>query len=231
MSSTRTILAIETSTLTAEVAIARGAIGAAPDAIEIASHGVSGANTHSEVLLGLVDAALRDAKLELGDVDAVAVGAGPGSFTGLRIGMAMAKGLAFATGRPLYALSSLAAMAMECHLEHHRDDRIIVPILDARRREVFIGAYRVRASRAEILAPESVMPPADTGTWVAALVRSTGHSVDDEPIVTIGSGFELYEDAVQASLAAVSAPIARVAAGKQTPSARAVAVLALSADG
>ena len=76
------------------------------------------------------------------DLDAVAIGAGPGSFTGLRIGMATAKGIAFAAECPLWAVSSLAALA---HAAGRDPDAIVVAVLDARRGEVYAGAYRATA--------------------------------------------------------------------------------------
>src|SRR5437870_4004968 len=100
------ILALDTSTWTASVAISdeRGVV--------IAS-GEARTETHSENLLPLIASVVAQAAIAARDLDAVAVGVGPGSFTGLRIGLATAKGVAFAAGRPLWAVSSLAAIALE----------------------------------------------------------------------------------------------------------------------
>jgi len=102
------------------------------------------------------------------ELDAIAVGAGPGSFTGLRIGMATAKGIAFAARRPLWAVSSLAALAhdAETHLANQQlfghVDGVIVAVLDARRAEIFAGIYRHGA----LLAPERVLAPTELAAWV-----------------------------------------------------------------
>src|SRR5688572_19297018 len=99
------ILGLDTSTLTASVAVVRdGAVVAAADVATRA---------HGDVLLTAIDEVVRAAGMTAASLDAIAAGAGPGSFTGLRIGMATAKGIAFAAGRPLYVISSLAALAAD----------------------------------------------------------------------------------------------------------------------
>jgi tRNA threonylcarbamoyl adenosine modification protein YeaZ len=123
-------------------------------------------------LLVAVDRVCRDAGVAPGALDAIAVGAGPGSFTGLRIGMATAKGIAFAARRPLWAVSSLAALADDAvrelaelqRLTHA--DGVICAVLDARRGEVFAGCFR----HGTALAAERVLAPAALAPWVAELV-------------------------------------------------------------
>jgi tRNA threonylcarbamoyladenosine biosynthesis protein TsaB len=123
-------------------------------------------------LLVAIDRVCRDAGVAPGALDAIAVGAGPGSFTGLRIGMATAKGIAFAARRPLWAVSSLAALADDAARElaaQHRlthADGVICAVLDARRGEVFAGCFRHGAA----LAAERVLAPAALAPWVAELV-------------------------------------------------------------
>ncbi len=115
---TRTILAIDTSTLIASTAIVCGS--------NVLAQHESGVNTHSERLLSLIDACLQDAHKDLRtDIDAIALGAGPGSFTGLRIGMATAKGLCYAANKPLWLASSLAALALEA-LSETKERTIVV---------------------------------------------------------------------------------------------------------
>jgi tRNA threonylcarbamoyladenosine biosynthesis protein TsaB len=142
-------------------------------------------------VLVLIDALFSDANLRPLDIDAVAVGAGPGSFTGLRIGMATAKGIAFAAGRPLWAVSSLAAVA-DVELASH-PSTLVVAVLDARRGEVYVGAYRRHTSRdgRPSLVPageEHVLPPAELARFVAAArahpdehVRFTGDAAAAHP--------------------------------------------------
>ena len=94
--------------------------------------------THSETLLELCDEVFRRAKLTPADVDLFAVTAGPGSFTGLRIGMGIIKGMAFAADKPCVAVPTLEAVAFGmCPT-----DRVVVPVCDARRGRVYCGAFR-----------------------------------------------------------------------------------------
>ena len=99
-------------------------------------------NTHSEKLLVLVDTLLQELHLTMAEIDAVAVAQGPGSFTGLRIGMATAKGLAQGGGKKLIAVPTLDALA-------HRMSGVsglICPILHAKRNEVYTAAYQCSAT-------------------------------------------------------------------------------------
>jgi tRNA threonylcarbamoyladenosine biosynthesis protein TsaB len=110
---------------------------------------------HRADLLVLIDAVCRAAGVAPADLDAIAVGAGPGSFTGLRIGMATAKGIAFAAGKPLWAVSSLAALAFPV------DKPLVTAVLDARRGEIYAGVYRRTAGLPVLDGEERVMPPND----------------------------------------------------------------------
>jgi tRNA threonylcarbamoyladenosine biosynthesis protein TsaB len=140
------VLAIDTSTRTTSVALA------GRERVSV-NHG------HSDVLVQ-VDALCRELGLSPAQLDAVTVGAGPGSFTGLRIGMATAKGIAFAAGKPLWAVSSLAALAWRAR---DRDADVIVAVLDARRGEIYAGCF---ARDLAALAPERVMAPGDLAGWM-----------------------------------------------------------------
>jgi tRNA threonylcarbamoyladenosine biosynthesis protein TsaB len=122
------ILALDTATRRASVAICRGS--------DVLAEGSREVTTHSEGLMPLVDEMLRQSGVATADLDAVVCGVGPGSFTGLRIGMATAKGLCFAAGKPLYGVSSLQALALGA------GEGLVAAVLDARRREVYLGLYR-----------------------------------------------------------------------------------------
>ena len=136
-------------------------------------------------VLPLIDALFRELSLAPGAVDAIAVGAGPGSFTGLRIGMATAKGIAFAARRPLWAVSSLGALA---HAELAREPTgVVVAVLDARRGEVYAGAYRRVDGQTRAAGDERVLPPTQLSELGAAArqkderVRYAGDALDTYP--------------------------------------------------
>ena len=95
--------------------------------------------THSQTLMTLVDTCLKNADKTLSVVDAVAVAAGPGSFTGVRIGVAAAKGLCFADHIPLYAISTLEAMALSAAVPGYT----ICPVMDARCEQVYTALFTV----------------------------------------------------------------------------------------
>ena len=133
---------------------------------------------HAQRLLGLSAELLAAAGLGWADVELLAVGAGPGSYTGLRIALASARGIARAHGARIVGVSSLRALAEPLC------GRAAVAVLDARRGEAFIAAYR---DGAELLAP-SVCAPAELG----ALARSTGSGA-----LAIGDGALRYRDQLE----------------------------------
>jgi tRNA threonylcarbamoyladenosine biosynthesis protein TsaB len=151
------VLGIDTSTLSASIALVE-------DGREIGSlvHDASG--RRSADLLVAIDALCTEARLSPADLDAIAIGAGPGSFTGLRIGMATAKGIAFAAGKPLWSVSSLAALAHDAR-RVAPSSAGVVAVLDARRGEVFARCDRDGA----VVGEERVMPPAELVRWVTSL--------------------------------------------------------------
>lgn len=201
------VLALDTSTLRASVALVQEEQGQAP---RVLAEGESDSARHSDNLLPLIDQVLSEAGLAVADVQAVAVGAGPGSFTGLRIGMATAKGLAFSLNVPLWAASSLAALALNAAAALD-PSAIVVAALDARRDEIFAGAFRVTAdSMIESLGPEAVLAPRDLATHLRQLgVSSIAHIVGDavaaypDELSSAGSLFVAHVD-VRATPSAVS---------------------------
>lgn len=124
------ILGIESAGITASAAIWE-------DDMLTAEYTVNYKKTHSQTLLPMIDEIVSMTETDLETVDAIAVSAGPGSFTGLRIGSATAKGLGQALGKPLVHVPTLDAMAYQCY----GTDRIICPIMDARRSQVYCGVY------------------------------------------------------------------------------------------
>ncbi len=201
------ILAIDTSTWTASVAVTdeHGAVIA---------DGEARTETHSENLLPLVADVVARAGVAPRELDAVAVGVGPGSFTGLRVGLATAKGVAFAAARPLWAVSSLAALALE--LAAAGDAALLVPVLDARRAEIFVGFYRRAGDVVVSAAAERVLAPSALAETLASVRRP------DETAALAGDALAAYLD-VLAAIAGTVRPACRA-----TPAAAAVARLALA---
>jgi tRNA threonylcarbamoyladenosine biosynthesis protein TsaB len=212
------ILAIDTSTLETSVAVVAGT-AAAPRVLALSE---SQAHDHSSSVLQRVEQALAAAALTLADLDGLAIGAGPGSFTGLRIGMSTAKGLAFATGKPLWAVSSLAALALDVdRLVEIEPDALVMPLIDARRGEVFAGFYRVAQGAAQALADERVLAPEALSDAIAEVTRASRVT----RILALGDGLDAHADALAAALAG---RVERVPGARPTPSAVAVARLALA---
>ena len=106
-------------------------------------------NSHAEILNTLVQQSLDDARLRMSDLDAVAVSSGPGSYTGLRIGLSTAKGLCYALGIPLIGISTLDALAQAAIAAHGDREAYYLPMIDARRMEVYTAVYDSEGERVE----------------------------------------------------------------------------------
>lgn len=130
------IIAIDSSGLVASVAIVE-------DEEVIAEYNVQYKKTHSQTLLPMLDELKKMVELDLQTVDAIAIAKGPGSFTGLRIGSATAKGLGLALEIPIIEIPTLDGLA--CNL--YGTDKIVCPIMDARRNQVYTGLYSYREER------------------------------------------------------------------------------------
>lgn len=125
------ILALDSSGNVASVAVLE-------DDNLLAEYTVNYKKTHSQTLLPMLDEICRMTESDLSGIDAIAVAAGPGSFTGLRIGSATAKGLGLALQKPLVGVPTLAAMAYNLY----NTPGLICPMMDARRNQVYTGIYR-----------------------------------------------------------------------------------------
>lgn len=144
------ILNIETATKNCSVSIAENG------EILVLKELNSGNYSHAEVLHPFIFAILKDVNLTAKNIDAIAVSKGPGSYTGLRIGVSAAKGLCFALNKPLIAIETLTSLSYAISI----DDGFIVPMLDARRMEVYAAVYngkheQVRDIKAEIIDKDS----------------------------------------------------------------------------
>jgi tRNA threonylcarbamoyladenosine biosynthesis protein TsaB len=154
---------------------------------------------HAARLLVLVEGLLAEAGTGWDEVGRIAVGAGPGGFTGLRIGIATARALAQATGVPLVPVSSLAALAAGSG----DPDGTVAAVLDARRGEVFAGVY---AGRRELMAP-AALPPVELAERLLAL---------DAPVRAVGDGAVRFRPELEVAGIAVPADgstVHRIAAG------------------
>ena len=130
------ILNIETATDTCSVALAI-------DGKMVALREISGERNHAALLTTFIGNCCNEAGVTLHEIDAVAVSKGPGSFTGLRIGTSTAKGICYATGKPLLAVNSLQAMASNFVIAHGNlsEGDLLVPLIDARRMEVYHAIF------------------------------------------------------------------------------------------
>lgn len=135
--------------------------------------------THSRTLMPIVEGILKNTELTVSQMDAIAVAAGPGSFTGIRIGVAAAKGLAFAADKPAIGVSTLAAMARNvAHV-----DGLIVCAMDARRQQIYNALFSARDGLLTRLTPDRAVSLEEVAAQVAAM--------DETRITLVGDGAAL----------------------------------------
>ena len=167
------ILAVDTATNSCSVAILNA--GSVSAERMILNH-----ETHSKHLMGLIDNVLEMAGFRIGEMDGMAVTIGPGSFTGLRIGLSTVKGLAHALDKPVVGVSSLDSLAWQCEDRAH----LVCAILDARKGEVYSAIYRYRG---------------ETLTQIRCQAATTPDAAVEnikEPCAFIGSGAQLYREEI-----------------------------------
>jgi len=174
------LLAIETATAAQSVALFEEDRLLAEISCEAKAH-------RGGLLLPAVDRLLKQAGLAAKDLDAVAVSVGPGSFTGLRVGLATAKGLALGAGAMLVGVPTLDVLAEGYPVP----DVTICALLDARRGEVFMALFRRKKTQLERLSPDAVLTP-EAVESVLALVES--------PVHLIGDGTLRYRERFEAML-------------------------------
>lgn len=124
------ILGVDSSGIVASIAVVE-------DGVTKAEYTINNKKTHSQTLLPMLDAVSNMLEEDLGDVDAIAISAGPGSFTGLRIGSAAVKGLAQAWKKPIVPVPTVDGLAYNCW----GHDRIVCPLMDARRNQTYTGLF------------------------------------------------------------------------------------------
>lgn len=143
-------LGIDTTAKTASCALADGGL--------VAVSTVCGTLTHSETLLPMILEMLKNCGRDVNDVEIFAVSAGPGSFTGVRIGVAMIKGLAFGSGKPCVGVSTLEALAENFrHFDEYGEPELIVPVMDARRGQVYTAIFDTAGGGITRMLPDSLL--------------------------------------------------------------------------
>lgn len=142
--------------------------------------------THSQTLLPMLDEVVKMIELDLNTIDAIAVSGGPGSFTGLRIGSATAKGLGLALDKPLIHIPTVDALAY--NLYGHKD--MICPLMDARRSQTYTGLYQFEGETMQIIRAQCVVGIDEIITQVNELGR---------PVVFLGDGVPVFAEYIEAN--------------------------------
>jgi len=171
------ILAVDTSTMSLSVAIT-GKSGLLSEITVINNQ------THSIHLINLIERALGISGLSIKDIDGYAVTNGPGTFTGLRIGISTIKGLAAATHKPIVGISSLEALASQAGPAAN----LICPFMDARRGEIYTNLYRSKNGRMIQIEDERVIDPSEMIDQIC------------ETCIFIGNGAKLYREIIEKKL-------------------------------
>lgn len=177
------ILALDSSGLVASVAVME-------DEKLLAEYTVNYKKTHSQTLLPMLNEAAKMIDLDLQSIDAIAVAGGPGSFTGLRIGSATAKGLGLALNKPIVSVPTVDALAWNLYGSSY----VICPMMDARRNQVYTGIYRFAcepgSQEMEFVTIQEQYPAALEE--IAARLNELG-----EPVMLLGDGIPVYKEQLE----------------------------------
>ena len=168
------ILAIDTATNSGGVALSRGT-----ELLGIKT--IQSPRSYSEKIISAVDWLLTNYDLKIKDIDCVVTSVGPGSFTGIRIGLSTVKAFCQPLGIPAVGISTLAALAYRfSHISSH-----IAPIINAGRKQIYGAVYQIKDSEINIESPEQVLPPNE---WLASIPTSQ--------YLFVGDGVGLYENKI-----------------------------------
>ncbi|NLW91224.1 MAG: tRNA (adenosine(37)-N6)-threonylcarbamoyltransferase complex dimerization subunit type 1 TsaB [Syntrophomonadaceae bacterium] len=173
------ILAIDSATPVAGVALLN-------DGILLKEEFSNYKKTHSETLMPMVDRVLRECECTVNDVDALAVTIGPGSFTGLRIGLALVKGLALATGIPVVGVSTLEVIAFNIY----DSDALVCPLLNARKGEVYCAFYQAGGIKPVSLADMRACSPEEFVQQALTIMDANNKT----SLILLGDGFSPYQE-------------------------------------
>ncbi len=179
------ILGIDTSGLVGAVAIADGDLLLSQFSIQYKT-------THSEILMPMLDDVCKKIHLDLKSIDAIAVAKGPGSFTGLRIGSATAKGLALALDKPIIPIPTVDGIAYNLY----GVEKIICPMMDARRNQVYTGLYTFVAGTPEGKSLEREFEMQVIHEQFATSIEDIAARINEigKPVVLLGDGVPVYRD-------------------------------------
>jgi len=168
------ILGLDSSGLVATVAVVE-------DETLLAEYTVNYKKTHSQTLLPMLDEIAKMIELDLSTLDAIAVAGGPGSFTGLRIGSATAKGLGLALGKPLIHIPTVEGLAYNLW----GTEKLVCPLMDARRNQVYTGIYSFEHGRLKVLEDQMAVDL----SVVTEKLNEIGR-----PVVFLGDGVPVYRE-------------------------------------
>jgi tRNA threonylcarbamoyladenosine biosynthesis protein TsaB len=198
------IAALDTATLTLSAALLQVGEAGVSVMAERTEHqpprSVDGAPVgHGARLPAVIGDLLLACDTRLPQLDGFAIGLGPGSFTGLRIGLATFKGFAYANRRPIAGVSSLASMALAAVAEAPAG-ALLVPLLDARKGEVYAGFYRVEGEGVTAVRPDAVLPASSLRSLLEELPGGNSPA-------GFGEGYEAYAEVLSPALARLPTPI------------------------
>ncbi|MBQ7920747.1 MAG: tRNA (adenosine(37)-N6)-threonylcarbamoyltransferase complex dimerization subunit type 1 TsaB [Lachnospiraceae bacterium] len=172
------VLAIDSSGLVASVAVVE-------EGTLLAEYTIHHKKTHSQTLLPMLDEVKKMIELDLKSVDYIAVAAGPGSFTGLRIGSATAKGLALALSKDIVEVPTLEGLSYNLW----GTDKYICPIIDARRNQVYTGVYRFVRGELTVVKKQDAMDMDELLDYCERL---------DGQVIFLGDGVPVYKERITA---------------------------------
>ncbi len=203
------ILALDSSGLVAGVAILE-------DNICVAEYTVNYKKTHSQTLLPMLEEITEMIDLDLHSIDAIAVAAGPGSFTGLRIGSATAKGLGQALDKPLIAIPTVDGLAYNLY----GTDKVICPLMDARRNQTYTGLYEFKKREKEyelsVIKEQCAVPLEEVMECINRLERE---------VIFLGDGVPVFKEQLEEK---ITVPFSYAPASCNRQRAAAVGTLAFS---
>ena len=175
------ILALDSSAVVGSVALCE-------DTRMVAHYTLNTGNTHSQTLLPMIESALGCAEWEIDDLDLIAVSNGPGSFTGVRIGVATVKGLAFGKNIPCAGVSTLEALAY--NLRYYNG--IICPVMNARRAQVYNALFSCENGVLTRLCPDRAISIAELDEELACM---------EQPVYLVGDGYDITIEGFEKTIA------------------------------